>query len=151
MEMPISVIITLFVVLIVGITVLNFAIVNIRDAEDNINNFDPDLPEQNERIFEVDTVSSEQLAFSVKECLKEFFRKSFNNEFCTIFRANSAYSLGATQQTEIYTELKKYPDLYESDGTAGVTDAEVDAYTVVTQGNSSVWFVKWNGEITKVA
>lgn len=75
MEFPIKVIMVLFVSIIVGITIINFATDAFDDSKQKLKEFnEEDEKIKNEHILEVNSIGSKQIAGLAKECFE-------NNEF----------------------------------------------------------------------
>ncbi|MFH0955255.1 MAG: hypothetical protein V1777_04070 [Candidatus Micrarchaeota archaeon] len=157
--MPISIVITLFVVVVVGVLVILFARTQVESAQTSLEGFNPNETEQKNLVFEIDQLSAVQLATGIKECFRRY-GQTLQSEMCSVFHiSNSSHSfaLDATQKTAIYGELRNYPELYNTDSSMGpsgstVSDAEIDKYTgiTVTSSPSTSFFVRWNAEQGKV-
>lgn len=127
MEMPIQVIMTLFVVLIVGSLVILFSQNLLNEADAGLPKFDKGSVEI--QILEVDSVSSNQLGFLVDECYASRFGKVFKDETCFIVHSKNTYAISQS-------------------GIAGAVEAPLG---VVDNGVSTkTIFVNWNFIDTKV-
>lgn len=82
MEMPIKVMVTLFIAIIVGVAVLNFADYTFRDAKKNLNEFNKD-EQSYENILEVSQITSSQVGNLARQCYEEN-KDSLENKICFV-------------------------------------------------------------------
>jgi len=83
MEMPITVIITLFVAVVVGVVIINLASDMITDSREKLdawNTGDVD----DEKIIELDTVLSTSVANLAAECYKKYYNQEAESATCFV-------------------------------------------------------------------
>lgn len=131
MEMPIQLIMTLFVVLIVGSLVILFSqnlLFNAEQGLPTLGNYDK--TKQGTQILEVDSLSNAQIAFLVDECYSTRFGKVFKDETCFIVHSVAQASV---DNDDINAKVS-------TEGILGEVDEE-DVKTV---------FINWNFFNTQV-
>lgn len=89
MEAPIQLIMTMFVVLLVGSLVILFSQNLLADAEQSLPKIKSEYKnEDGVKILEVDSFTNQQIAFLVDECYNTRFEKVFKDEFCFIIHSS---------------------------------------------------------------
>jgi hypothetical protein len=91
MEMPIQMIITLFIVIAAGGMVLLFAQTTINRADNALPQLDKDP--KGEQVLEVASTTSTQIGFLIEECYKNSFGKIFKDQTCFIVHSASPYTV----------------------------------------------------------
>ena len=104
MEMPIEVIITLFLVLFVGALIVMFSQTIIGNAENQLPTLDSKAG--GTQIIEVSSITNSQLGLLVDECFKTRFGKVFKEETCFIVHSSSPYQIRSTSDINGYTSDK---------------------------------------------
>lgn len=104
MEMPIEVIITLFLVIMVGSLIVMFSQTILGNAENQLPKIDSKTGET--QILEVATITNSQIALLVDECYKTRFGKVFKDETCFIVHSSSSYQIGTTEDINALTANK---------------------------------------------
>ncbi len=104
MEMPIEVIVTLFIVLFVGTLIVMFSQTIIGSAQNQLPTTDAKKGET--QILEVSTVTNSQIGMLVDECYKTRFGKVFKQETCFIVHSSSSYQIGSSNDINGYTTNK---------------------------------------------
>ena len=104
MEMPIEVIITLFLVIFVGALIVTFSQTIIGNAENQLPTIDSKAG--GTQILEVSTITNMQIALLVDECFKTRFGKVFKDETCFIVHSSSSYQIGVTDDINASTTDK---------------------------------------------
>ena|GEM_PF-4027421 len=83
MEMPITVIITLFVAVVVGVVIINLASDMITDSKSKLDTWnDEDLDD--DKIIELDAVLSTSVANLAAECYKKYYNQEFESKVCFV-------------------------------------------------------------------
>lgn len=83
MEMPITVIITLFVAVVVGVVIINLASDMITDSRDKLDTWN-DQDVDDEKIIELDTVLSTSVANLAAECYKKYYNQEAESATCFV-------------------------------------------------------------------
>ena len=83
MEMPITVIITLFVAVVVGVVIINLASDMITDSRDKLDAWN-DEDVDDEKIIELDTVLSTSVANLAAECYKKYYNQEVESATCFV-------------------------------------------------------------------
>lgn len=84
MEIPIRIIITLFVALIVGIGVIGFSQTVIKDSRSKVASFNMNEVDMTERIIEVDEITSVMLAGLAETCFNDNSNKNLEDGVCFV-------------------------------------------------------------------
>lgn len=84
MEMPIRIIITLFVAVVVGLAIISFADKVILDAKQDLEGFNDDEVEDEDKIIDVTEVSSNSVAALASDCFEKNSAKSIESEMCYV-------------------------------------------------------------------
>lgn len=87
MDLPITIIVVLFVSLIVGVTLIQFARNVILDAGEKIEN-----EENLERVIELQSVNPKQIAFLAEDCLNI---RELDKELCFVIHFKNSFDAGA--------------------------------------------------------
>jgi hypothetical protein len=83
MEMPITVIITLFVAVVVGIVIINLASDLITDSKSKLDTWN-DEGVDDEKIIELDSVLSTSVANLAAECYKKYYNQEAESAVCFV-------------------------------------------------------------------
>ncbi|MEM4268421.1 MAG: hypothetical protein QXK37_06360 [Candidatus Woesearchaeota archaeon] len=87
MEMPIRIMITLFVAIIVGVTVITFSKQMIEKSKMDLERSRPGIEltkEEEEKIIELNLVDTAQIIDLITECYNRHHLKTFEKELCFI-------------------------------------------------------------------
>jgi len=86
MEMPIRIMITLFVALIVGSTIIVFSKQMIESSRQKIENtqFTDDDVTEEDKIISVSTLDSGQIVDLMEECHRRYYSETFEKELCFV-------------------------------------------------------------------
>ena len=83
MEMPITVIITLFVAVVVGVVILNLASDMITDSKEKLDTWNTDDLDD-EKIIELESVLSTSVANLAAECYKRYYNQEVESAVCFV-------------------------------------------------------------------
>jgi hypothetical protein len=119
MEMPIRIMITLFVAIIVGVTVISFSREMIEKSKQDIDKSKPGIltsEDEEQKIIELGTLDTNQVYDLVVECYNRHHAKTLERQLCFVVIAQSAGSVS-------------YPDV-KTNAEQAIT-ATVDVSTLV--------------------
>ncbi len=112
MEMPINVVITLFVGLLVGGLIVFFAQNIVFSSEQQFIEF---LDEEENGFFDLKEITESQIGFLVKSCYEKSFGESLDNELCYIVHGESPAFLDSDKvfefsgvEAEVSNETSKF-------------------------------------------
>lgn len=83
MEMPITVIITLFVAVVVGVVIINLASDMITDSREKLDTWN-DKEIDDDKIIELDAVLSTSVANLAAECYKKYYNQEAESAVCFV-------------------------------------------------------------------
>ena len=100
MELPITVMIVLFVTVIVGAAILAFAKGTLTDAKDNVGNLIPDKQGSiDDKIIEVQTLTEQGVRSLAESCITDAILQSeMNTRTCAVIKVKDHIDLPATLQ-----------------------------------------------------
>lgn len=114
MEFPIKVVITLFISVIIGVAIINFATDAFDDSKVKLKEFsDKEKEDLNENILEVNSISSKQLAGLAKECF-ENNQESLESVVCFAVIGDMNANNQGVYESSTLNESYLYVDLNES-------------------------------------
>ncbi len=130
MEMPIQIIITLFIAIAVGSMVLMFSgsLLDLSAEE-----FIPTPVDEDKKLIEVDSSSSAQLAILINNCYQKSFNEVFMNDTCYIVHSKEPF------------EINEANILGQS-----VLESIKDNIVVIDNGQTNSARIYWNFSIGKV-
>ena len=102
MEMPIRVIITLFVAVVVAIIIVQFAGESVDDAKMRLNSFGDDEMPEDDKIMEMKEVSSHQVAILVDECYKKHSNVDIEDVLCYVLLGEMKASASGIKEESNY-------------------------------------------------
>ncbi len=103
MELPISIIVVLFIALIVGVLVVTFSQQTIGQAGTDLKGvtggFSNNNANTNSPLIEVSSISPSQVAGLIDSCYSTSYGQSLGDRNCYIIHGTSSFDLGANSQT----------------------------------------------------
>lgn len=102
MEMPIKIIIVLFVAIVVGIMIINFTTTIIEDSKRKLGEFYDDKEVQEDMILELVTITSKQIGIMAKDCFEKHSNVDIEGKLCYVL-------IGAIDANE--ADIKSYSRL----------------------------------------
>ena len=88
MEMPIRIIVALFVAIIVALAIVKFTSDSINDSKQKLKDFGVKEEVDEEKIMELDEVSSYQIGIMAKECHTKNSNVNLESELCFVLLGN---------------------------------------------------------------
>ncbi len=128
MEMPVQVIIILFVVTLVGAMIVLFSQSLIDQSQNQLTEFTS--KEKDNKFLEVNSITNSQIAVLVDECYQKSFGEKINNETCFIIHGKNDFT---PSENQIKQNLKNKEALGE-----------------VTTETTKTIYINWNSLESKV-
>ena len=131
MEMPIQVVITLFVAITVGALLIMFSETILSAAGIDVTDLFPAKQDEAEDVIEVNTITNSQVAALITSCYEKSYGKAPGTYVCYAIHADAVYAIN-------------------SGGIMDKLPAELKDQVDIAEGNAKTVWIRWNFNDSKV-